>query len=54
MLRTWIGNEFEDAVERDLVTIRVAARADDPLRFTSRLRAVQPEIEWKIERDPLA
>jgi ABC-type polysaccharide/polyol phosphate transport system ATPase subunit len=52
-VRTWIGNEYEDSVERDLMTIRVTARADDPQMFMERTRAVQPEIEWKYRRQPL-
>ncbi len=53
MLRTWIGNNFEEAVDRGLLTIRVAAREDDPQEFIERTRAVQPEIEWKARREPL-
>ena len=52
MVRCWIGNEFEDSVDRDLLTIRVAPRADDPQEFMERTRAVQPEIEWKVRREP--
>jgi ABC-type polysaccharide/polyol phosphate transport system ATPase subunit len=52
-VRTWIGNEYEDSVARDLMTIRVTPRADDPQMFMERTRAVQPEIEWKYRREPL-
>jgi hypothetical protein len=52
-VRTWIGNEYEDGIERDLMTIRVTPRADDPQMFMERTRAVQPEIEWKYRREPL-
>jgi ABC-2 type transport system ATP-binding protein/lipopolysaccharide transport system ATP-binding protein len=54
MVRGWIGNEFEDSFYRDLLAIRVAPRADDPQELMERLRAVQPEIEWKVRREPLA
>jgi hypothetical protein len=54
MVRGWIGNEFEDSFYRDLLAIRVAPRADDPQEFMERLRAVQPEIDWKVRREPLA
>ena len=53
MVRAWIGNEYEDVVERDLLAIRVAPRADDPQRFMERTRAVHPEIEWKVRREPV-
>ncbi|MCH9728296.1 MAG: ATP-binding cassette domain-containing protein [Actinomycetia bacterium] len=53
LLRTWIGNSLEEAVDRGLLTIRVAAREDDPQEFMERTRAVQPEIEWKARREPL-
>jgi hypothetical protein len=52
-VRCWIGNEYDDTVERDLLTIRIAPRADDPQHFIERTRAVQPEIEWKVWQDPL-
>jgi ABC-2 type transport system ATP-binding protein/lipopolysaccharide transport system ATP-binding protein len=51
-LRCWIGNEYENSVERDLLTISVAPRAEDPQHFIERTRAVQPEIEWKILQEP--
>jgi ABC-type polysaccharide/polyol phosphate transport system ATPase subunit len=51
-VRSWIGNSFESA-ERDLVTIRIAAWPDDPQEFTERTRAVQPEIEWRVRREPM-
>jgi ABC-type polysaccharide/polyol phosphate transport system ATPase subunit len=54
MVRGWIGNDFEDAFYRDLLAIRVAPRADDPQEFMERLRAVQPEIKWKVRREPPA
>lgn len=54
LVRGWIGTDFEDFVDRDLLTIRVGPRADDPQEFTERTRAVQPEIEWRIGRDPIA
>src|SRR5258708_4135855 len=53
IVRTWVGNEYEDVVERDLLAIRVAPRADDPQRFIERTRAVHPEIVWKIRREPV-
>jgi hypothetical protein len=40
------SNEYYDTLERDLLTIRLAPRADDPQHFMKRTRAVQPEIEW--------
>jgi ABC-type glutathione transport system ATPase component len=52
-VRTWIGNEYEDFVQRDLLTIRVVPRADDPQLFMERARAVQPEIVWKVLRKPV-
>jgi ABC-2 type transport system ATP-binding protein/lipopolysaccharide transport system ATP-binding protein len=52
MVRTWIGNEYETAVERDLLTMRVAPRVDDPEWLRERRRAVQPDIEWKIRQEP--
>ena len=51
LLRGWVGNDFEYA-ERDLLRIRVAARPDDPQEFAERPRAVQPDIEWRVRRDP--
>lgn len=53
IVRAWIGNGFENTVDRDLLTIRVGPRPDDPQEFTERTRAVQPEIEWKVRREPL-
>jgi ABC-type polysaccharide/polyol phosphate transport system ATPase subunit len=53
VVRTWIGNPYEDHVEHDLLTIRVAPRADDPQELIERTRAVQPEIDWKVRREPL-
>ena len=53
VLRTWIGNGFEEVVDRGLLTIRVVAAEDDPQEFMERTRAVQPEIEWKAPREPL-
>lgn len=52
MVRSWIGNEYETVVERDLLSMRIAPRADDPEWFMERKRAVQPEIEWKVRREP--
>jgi ABC-type polysaccharide/polyol phosphate transport system ATPase subunit len=52
LLRGWIGNDIEDFVLRELLTIRVGPRPDDPQEFMERTRAVQPEIEWKVRRDP--
>ncbi len=51
-LRTWIGNDYEDSVQLDLLRIRVAPRAEDPKGFLERTRAVQPEIEWNVRREP--
>ena len=53
VVRGWIGNDFESPVDRELLTIRIAPRADDPQEFMERRRAVQPEIVWKIRREPL-
>jgi ABC-type polysaccharide/polyol phosphate transport system ATPase subunit len=53
VVRTWIGNYFESHVEHELLTIRVAPRADDPQEFIERPRAVQPEIDWKVRQEPL-
>jgi hypothetical protein len=53
MVRGWIGNAFENSVERDLLSIRVAPRADDPEEFMERTRAVQPEIKWRVRREPV-
>jgi ABC-2 type transport system ATP-binding protein/lipopolysaccharide transport system ATP-binding protein len=53
-VRTWIGNDYGCSVDRDLLSIRVAPRADDPQEFMQRTRAVQPEIEWKVRRERLA
>jgi hypothetical protein len=47
-IRCWISNEYYDTLERDLLTIRLAPRADDPQHFMKRTRAVQPEIEWTV------
>jgi hypothetical protein len=33
--------------------IRVAPQADDLQEFMERLRTVQPEIEWKVRREPV-
>lgn len=52
-LRIWIGNDYEDVVERNLLTLRIAPRADDPQRLVERTRAVQPEIVWKVRRPPM-
>jgi ABC-2 type transport system ATP-binding protein/lipopolysaccharide transport system ATP-binding protein len=51
-IRTWIGNDYEQSVERDLMTIRVTPRAEDPQEFMERTRAVQPEVEWSVRREP--
>ncbi len=50
-LRCWIGNNFEDMVERELLTIRVRPRPDDPDMFAERTRAVQPDITWTVRSD---
>lgn len=52
LARTWIGNDYENVLERDLLTMRIAPRADDPDWLRERRRAVQPEIEWKVRREP--
>jgi ABC-type polysaccharide/polyol phosphate transport system ATPase subunit len=52
-VRTWIGNEFQDAVEQDLLAIRVTPRADDPQQLVTRTRVVQPQIEWTVRREPV-
>ena len=52
MVRGWIGNTFGTLCYRELLTIRVAPRADDPREFAERNRAVQPEIDWKLRREP--
>lgn len=49
----WIGNDIEDFVDRELLTIRVGPRADDPQEFVERTRAVQPEIGWMVQQEPL-
>jgi ABC-type polysaccharide/polyol phosphate transport system ATPase subunit len=51
-VRCWIGNEYENTFERDLLTIRVSPRPDDPQHFIDRTRAVQPELEWRILQEP--
>jgi ABC-type polysaccharide/polyol phosphate transport system ATPase subunit len=51
VVRGWVGNNFESHVERELLTIRIAPRADDPQEFIERRRAVQPEIKWKVRRE---
>jgi len=51
-VRAWIGTYTDDFVDRELMTIHVGPRADDPQEFLARTRAVQPEIEWKVEREP--
>jgi ABC-type polysaccharide/polyol phosphate transport system ATPase subunit len=53
VVRGWIGNGFESPVDREFLTIRIAPRADDPQEFMERRRAVQPEIAWKVRREPL-
>ena len=53
IVRTWIGNDYEDVVERELLVIRVAPRTDDPQQLMRRTRAVQPEIEWEIRQEPV-
>jgi ABC-2 type transport system ATP-binding protein/lipopolysaccharide transport system ATP-binding protein len=53
MLRLWIGNGF-DYWEKDLLTIRIAPRNDDPNEFAERTRAVQPEVMWSVQREPSA
>jgi ABC-type polysaccharide/polyol phosphate transport system ATPase subunit len=53
LVHGWIGTDIDDLVDRDLLTIRVGPRADDPQEFVERTRAVQPEIEWKLSREPL-
>jgi ABC-2 type transport system ATP-binding protein/lipopolysaccharide transport system ATP-binding protein len=52
-VRAWIGTYTDDFVDRELVTIHVGPRADDPQEFLARTRAVQPQIEWKVEREPM-
>ena len=53
--RSAAGSETtnEHSIERDLLTIRLAPRADDPQYFSELSRAVQPEIEWKILQEPV-
>jgi ABC-2 type transport system ATP-binding protein/lipopolysaccharide transport system ATP-binding protein len=51
-VRGWIGNSYENFVDRDLLKIRVAPRTDDPQEFSERTRAVQPEVRWKIRCEP--
>jgi len=53
MVRTWIGNDLGDSLNRDLLTFRVGPRPDDPQEYMERTRAVQPEIEWKVRREPM-
>jgi len=52
-VRCWIGNDLETLFERDLLTFRVSPQAEDPQEYMERTRAVQPEIEWNIRREPL-
>jgi len=52
--RCWIGNDYEDMVEQDLLAIRIAPMADDPQHFMKRARTVQPEIEWTVRDEPLS
>jgi ABC-type polysaccharide/polyol phosphate transport system ATPase subunit len=53
LVRGWIGTNIDDLVDCELLTIRVGPRADDPQEFVERTRAVQPEIEWEVSREPL-
>jgi ABC-2 type transport system ATP-binding protein/lipopolysaccharide transport system ATP-binding protein len=53
LVRAWIGNDFESHVDHELLTFRVAPRPNDPQELIDRRRAVQPEIDWRIRREPL-
>lgn len=52
-VRGWVGNEYEEFVDRALTTFRVDPRPDDAQRFTDRISAVQPEISWQSRREPI-
>ena len=54
VVRGWVGTKHETAVERDLLTLRVAPRSEDPQELADRPRVVQPEIEWTVRREPPA
>ena len=51
-VRSWIGNGFEESM-RDLLSIHIAPRPDDPQEFAERARVVQPDIEWKVRWEPI-
>jgi len=53
LVRGWIGNRYESSVDHDLLQIRIAPRTEDPREFMERTRAVQPEIDWQVKRQPL-
>jgi len=52
-VRGWIGNEYDEFVDRTLTTFRIDPRPDDPQRFIVRVSAVQPMIEWQAREDPI-
>jgi homopolymeric O-antigen transport system ATP-binding protein len=52
-VQVWIGNDFETLVERHVLTVDVAPRAEDTRVSIDRRRVVQPPVDWNVEREPL-
>jgi ABC-type polysaccharide/polyol phosphate transport system ATPase subunit len=48
-LEVWIGNEYDVAFEREVLTIPVTPRPDDLHEWIDRPRATQPPLTWAIE-----
>lgn len=52
-VRGWIGNEYDEFVDRTLTTFRIDPRPEDPQRFIERVSAVQPMIKWQARQEPI-
>jgi ABC-type polysaccharide/polyol phosphate transport system ATPase subunit len=48
VLEIWIGNEFEDFVLRDVLSIRVTPLEDDRQEAIDRPRVIQPQVRWEL------
>jgi lipopolysaccharide transport system ATP-binding protein len=49
-VQTWIGTEHDAFVRRELFTLEVTPKSEDPPGWKDRRRVVQPRLAWRISR----
>ena len=47
-LGLWIGTEYQELLDREVMTFGIEPRSDDRQKWIERPRVVQPKLEWDV------